>query len=116
MGCVHKSSPEKLWLPSENGIIRKHSYCCNCGVVKTTSKGKRIGYFINALSALERYLISKGFKFSKVQKRLIVKKLEEFEIDDVYSYSFKMQKEIFTKVVREFTNIRVEIIESFLRG
>jgi hypothetical protein len=114
MGCVHKNSPQKLWLPSENGIIRKHSYCCNCGIVKTSSNGKRLGYFINALSALERYLTSKGLRFSKVQKRLIVKKLEEFEIDDAYGYSFKMQKEIFTHVVRQFINLRAEIIESFL--
>jgi len=77
--CKHELSSSKEWLPSDNGILKLHPYCRICGVVKNVSadKGKKLGYFVNILSALKRDLEKRGYKISQTQIRLILNELKK---------------------------------------
>ena len=114
--CDHVSSIDRDWLPVTSGILKPHPHCELCGSVKNVSsdKGKRIGYFVNALTEMKYFLERKGYRITQSQIRLIVKELEERGIDDVYSISFLTQKEIFVEVVRKYVRVSREFILSFL--
>jgi len=113
MRCVHQPK-EKDWLVSQNGVIKLHPYCCSCGTVKNVSsdKGKKIGYFVNALARLRKTLEQKGYKVSNVQIRMIMKELSEIDgFEDTYWITFSRQKEIFISLVRKYIKISQNIIE-----
>ncbi len=114
--CNHISSVSKDWLPVTSGILKPHPHCKVCGSVKNVSsdKGKRIGYFINALAEMRSFLEKKGYKLTQSQIRLITKELEEKGLDDVYTLSFSAQKEIFVETVRKYVKISRELVISFL--
>ena len=114
--CLHTSSNDRVWLPTERGVLKKHPYCISCGVVKNISsdRGKRLGYFANVLANLKKYLEGRGYKVSQAQIRLILKDLEKMDVDDVYSFSFSKQKNIFVKVVTKHIRVRRELVESLL--
>jgi len=114
--CLHQSSAEKDWLPSSNGLLGKHPFCQNCGVVKVVSsdRGKDVGYFINSLSELRKFLERKGYKISKAQIRLIIKEFEEGDLNDTYSTPFSQQKEVFIDLVKRYINVSRDLVRSFV--
>jgi len=114
--CLHRSSNDKVWLPTEIGVFKKHPYCVSCGVVKNISsdRGKSLGYFANVLANLKRYLESRGYKVSQAQIRLILKELKKLEADDIYSISFSKQKELFVDIAMKYIKVRRELIDGFL--
>lgn len=117
ISCVHQSSSDKEWLPSLDGILRPHPCCANCGVVKNISydKAKEMGYYVNVLSEIKRYLGKRGFKLSKAQLRLILKELENTErFNDSYWVRGSVQKSIFISAVRKYSSLSPSFIESFL--
>jgi len=85
-------------------------------MVKNVSadKGKKLGYFVNILSALKNNLERRGYKISQAQIRLILNELEKIGFDDIYSISFSKQREIFLKVVSKYIRVsRERILEYF---
>jgi hypothetical protein len=105
------------WLPMQNGIIKQHPYCGNCGTVKNVSsdKGKNIGYFVNCLSKMKKDLGKKRYKISDAQIRLILKELTEMDgFSDTYWMTFSRQREIFVSVVKKYIKISRQTIESFV--
>ena len=115
----HKHTTEKKdWLNSQNGVIKLHPYCPNCGTVKNVSsdKGRKIGYFINSLTQLRKILEQKGYKISDAQIRMIVKELGEIDgFEDIYWITFSKQKEFFIPTVRKYIKISSDVIEYTLK-
>ena len=115
----HKHTTEKKdWLNSQNGVIKLHPYCCNCGTVKNVSsdKGRKIGYFINSLTQLRKMLEQKGYRISDAQIRMIVKELGEIDgFEDVYWITYSRQKELFISTVRKYIKISYDVIEYTLK-
>ena len=114
--CSHVSSQQRLWLPLATGLLKMHPHCVKCGVVKNVSsdRGKNVGYFVNSLNELRKFLEKKGYKISQSQIRLIIKEFENEGLDDVYSVSFSTQKREFVKIVRKYVRVSDETIESFV--
>ncbi|MFQ6119603.1 MAG: hypothetical protein ACE5KE_06930 [Methanosarcinales archaeon] len=106
---------DKDWLPYYDvnraiNNLKPHPYCIHCGFVKNISpdRAKKIGYYINALSKMKKYL-------SKVQIRLIVKELESIEdFEDTYWRTGFSQKKIFINIVKKYSNLSEELIQSYL--
>lgn len=114
MDCVHESGKSD-WVKMQNGIIKLHPYCNNCGTLKNVSsdKGKKISYFVIVLSKLKRILERRGYKVSEAQIRLIVKELSEIDgFSDTWWITFSKQKEIFITIVRKYIRVSKELIES----
>ena len=116
MKCSHVSSQQRFWLPTHNGVLKLHPYCVKCGEVKNVSsdRGKGIGYFINVIYELKKFLEKKGYKISQSQIRLIIKEFEDKGYDDTYSIPFSIQKNEFVKIVRKYIKVSEDVICSFL--
>ncbi|AGK60054.1 hypothetical protein Asulf_00018 [Archaeoglobus sulfaticallidus PM70-1] len=118
MPCVHESN-KKDWMKTQNGIIKLHPYCNKCGSVGNISsdRGKKIGYFLIALSRLRKILKDRGYKVSEAQIRLIAKELSSIEdFDDTWWITFSRQKEIFISVVRKYIRVSTDLLESVLNS
>ena len=115
--CVHEAK-ERDWARMQNGVMKLHPYCGNCGTLKNVSsdRGKRMGYFIAALSRLRKTLEKKGYKVSDAQIRLIVKELSEREFDDIWWITFSKQKEIYISTVRKYVRVSTDTVEASLLG
>ncbi len=116
MQCVHESN-RKDWAKMQNGVMRHHPYCNKCGTLKNVSsdRGKKISYFIMALSRLRKVLNERGYKVSEAQIRLIVKELSEVEgFDDTWWITFSKQKEIFIQIVRKYIKVSRELLEAIV--
>jgi|Deesub1362B_J571_1020462.scaffolds.fasta_scaffold00502_5 hypothetical protein len=114
---IHKSSYERVWLPSLNGLLQPHSLCESCGSVKNISsdRAKSLGYYTNTLAEIKSHLERKGGKLTQVQIRLIIKELEGIEdFADTYIMRGSVQKSIFINTVRKYTGFSRSLIESFL--
>ena len=115
--CTHESCgfENMIWLPlkSDRGSdIAPHPWCTKCGAVKNISpdRAKRLGYWTDILSRMSRQ-----FKVSQAQKRLVVKELEAYDgFGDIYSMTFSAQQKIFVNVVKKYLNLREQTIYSFL--
>ncbi len=115
--CDHVSK-SKDWLPLKNGIIKRHPYCELCGTVKNVSsdRGKRLSFFIVAVSKLRKLMEKKGYKISDAQIRLIIKELSELEdFNDTWWITFSRQKEIFVSVIKKYVNVSEDTINSILQ-
>jgi hypothetical protein len=120
MKCDHIDcgNTEKVWLPyivREHPIILKsHPFCIRCGMVKNIGSDRAIGrgYFINAISQIEKHLKIPG---SSVRTRLVVKDLEKIEdFDDGYSMSKYTQEKVFIRIVKKYYQIPDRTIQQFL--
>ena len=114
---IHRSSHDRVWLPTSNGLLEPHPFCRNCGAVKNISsdKARGLGYYINALAEIKRYLEYKGRKFSQAQIRLIIKELESKEdFADTYMMLGSVQRNIFINVVKKYTGLSRSFVKSFL--
>ncbi len=118
--CDHVDcgNTEKVWLPyvlRERPIVLKsHPYCIQCGMVKNigSDRAKGTGYFINALSLMEKHLKIPG---SSVRMRLVVKELEKIDdFEDAYSMSKYAQEKIFIEIIKKFYNLQDRTILQFL--
>jgi len=80
----------------------------NIGSDRAVSKG----YFINALSHMEKNLKLPG---SSVRMRLVVKELENVEdFEDYYSMSKYAQEKIFIKLIKKYYNLPDRTIQQFI--
>ena len=116
MQCVHESN-RKDWAKMQNGVMKLHPYCNKCGTLKNVSsdRGKKISYFIMALSRLRKILNERGYKVSEAQIRLIVKELSEVEgFDDIWWITFSKQKEIFISIVRKYIRVSRDLLEAII--
>ena len=116
MQCVHESN-RKDWAKMQNGVMKLHPYCNKCGTLKNVSsdRGKKISYFVMALSRLRKILNERGYKVSEAQIRLIVKELSEIEgFDDIWWITFSKQKEIFIQTVQKYIRVSRELLEIVL--
>jgi len=112
MSCTHEPSRERVWEKTEFNAVKLHPFCIKCGTLKnvSSSKGKKLGYFISVLSRLRDY-----YKISEAQIRLIAKELESNEdFQDLWWISYERQKKIFIKVVKKYVNVNAQLIESLL--
>jgi hypothetical protein len=72
----------KVWLPRlDNSITVPHPLCGRCGSVKnvTGDKGRGLGYYINTLYEIKRYLKKRRGKLTEAQIRLITKSIRMVE-------------------------------------
>jgi hypothetical protein len=117
MRCVHRGSG-KVWLPRlDNSITVPHPVCGRCGSVKnvTSDRGRGLGYYVNVLYEIKRYLEKRRGKLTEAQIRLITKRLEEVDgFEDVYWIRGSTQKSMFTRAVTEYTGLSCSFVESFL--
>lgn len=114
---IHRSTYQRTWLPSLNGLLQPHPFCEECGYVKNISadRARRMGYFVNALAEIKRHLEKKGSRLTQVQIRLIIKELEGIEgFADTYVTLGSVQKNIFINAVRKYTGLSRSFVESFL--
>ncbi|KAB2946175.1 MAG: hypothetical protein MPEBLZ_00362 [Candidatus Methanoperedens nitroreducens] len=120
MKCEHVDcgNIEKVWLPyiiRERPIVLKsHPYCIHCGMVKNIGSDRAVGsgYFINALSQLEKHLKLPG---SSVRMRLVAKDLENIEdFEDNYSMTKFAQEKIFINIIKKYYKLPDGIIQKFL--
>ncbi|MFP4000841.1 MAG: hypothetical protein ACLFSM_04460 [Thermoplasmata archaeon] len=111
--CAHKSTDDD-WLP----LLQKdleltlslHPYCEDCGLVRNIGpdRPRKLGYYVDKLSELERYLekeASKGdkSKLTEVHKRLIVKEMEDEEVfTDLYGVLATTQEKKFVNIVKKY--------------
>lgn len=121
MICSHEScgSADKIWLPYEGYVgtkgLKSYVYCINCGAVKniSTDSPKKPSYYINSLSKVDKRIV----KLTKVQVRLIVKKLESIkDFDDAYSMTRQIQEKTFIKIVKNYCNVSEEYVASILQN
>lgn len=102
--CKHEDcgAAEKVWLPYEfegrRRGLKPYPYCIHCGVIKNISpdRAKPMGYYINALARLP---------ITKVQRRLIIKELENMDFDDAYSMTKSAQEKVFISVVQKYCKV-----------
>ncbi len=116
MQCEHESN-KKDWAKMQNGVMKLHPFCNGCGTLKNVSsdRGKKLSYFVIALSRLRKILGEKGYKVSEAQIRLIVKELSEIEgFDDVWWITFSRQREIFIQTVRKYIKVSRELLEQVI--
>lgn len=116
MACKHESGG-KEWARMQNGIMKLHPLCKNCGTLKNISsdRGRKISYFVMALSRLRRLLGEHGYKVSDAQTRLIMKELSDIDgFTDTWWMTFSKQKEIFIKIVRKYIKVTMETVEAVL--
>ena len=109
---------EKVWLPyiiRERPIVLKsHPYCIHCGMVKNIGSDRAVGsgYFINALSQMEKYLKLPG---SSVRMRLVAKDLENIEdFEDNYSMTKYAQEKTFINIIKKYYKLPDRTIQKFL--
>jgi hypothetical protein len=69
-----------------------------------------MGYYINIIAAM-----SKEIKITKVQMRLVSIELEKRGIDDIYGIDIYNQEKIFIEVLKQYINVREQVIRSFLQ-
>ncbi len=120
MKCDHVEcgNIEKIWLPyivkEHPKGLKRHSFCIRCGMVKNIGPNKAVGlgYFINVISQIEKYLKIPG---SSVRMRLVVKELEKIEdFDDSFSMSKYNQEKVFINIIKNYYQIPDKIIQQFL--
>ena len=128
VGCHHENcgKEKRIWLPkiikqsndardigsSGRSDIALHHWCVLCGCIKNISddKSKKLGYWINILSRIQ-----KDNFLTNVQKRLIVKELESIDnFEDSYGTTCSAQKELFTKIVIKYIKVHHSIIDSYI--
>jgi len=111
--CPHISN-DSDWLP----LLRKdteltlspHPYCDFCGLVRNVGpdRPRKLGYYVDKLSELERYLKNEDGKKGKnklteVHKRLIVKEMEDEEVfNDLYGVLASTQEKKFVDIVKKY--------------
>lgn len=121
--CPHISN-DSDWLP----LLRKntkltlspHPYCGFCGLVRNIGpdRPRKLGYYVDKLSELERYLKNEDEKKGKnklteVHKRLIIKEVQEEEVfNDLYGVLASTQEEKFVEIVKKY---RPDIEESVIK-
>ncbi len=111
--CEHTSG-EKDWLELIKGknrlTLAPHPLCEDCGLVRNIGpdRPRKMGYFMEVLSKLERYLEEESNKGGKsklieAQKRLIVKDMQEEDIfQDLYGTMASAQKERFIELIQKY--------------
>ncbi len=111
--CEHASN-ESDWLALLYGrnkmTLAPHPFCEICGLVRNIGpdRPRKMGFFIDVLSKIERYLEEESKKGGKpklieAQKRLIVKEMQSEELfQDLYGTLASAQKEKFTEIVQKY--------------
>lgn len=109
---------EKVWLPyflrDHPIVLKSHPYCIHCGMVKNIGSDRAVGvgYFINALSRIEKYIKLPG---SSVRMRLVAKDLENIEdFEDDYSMSKYAQEKTFIKIIKKHYQLPENTIKKFI--
>jgi hypothetical protein len=116
MNCVHQAT-KREWNNLQNGVMKLHPYCNKCGTVKNVSsdRGKKMGYFVTALSRIRKMLAAKGYKVSDAQIRLILKELGEVDgFEDAWWITFSRQREIFIRIVHKYIRVSRDFLEAEL--
>ncbi len=71
-----------------------------------------IGYFINVISQIEKYLKVPG---SNVRMRLVVQDLKKIDgFDDAYSMSKYYQEKIFISILKKYYQVPERTLQQFL--
>lgn len=118
--CKHLDcgKTEKIWLPyavKEHFLgLQSHPYCIHCGMVRniTSDRSKGIGYFINVISNIDKYLKTPG---ASVRMRLAVKELQQIEdFEDSYSMSKYAQEIAFINIIKKYYKLPERTIKQFL--
>jgi hypothetical protein len=77
----------------------------------TGDKGRRLGYYVNVLYEIKRYLEKRRGKLTEAQIRLITKRLEKIDVfEDVYRLRGSTQKSMFTRAVAEYTGLSCSFV------
>lgn len=114
--CSHTTSQQRDWLPSTNDLLKPHPYCQKCGTVKNVSsdRGKKLGYFVNAIHSMKDHLDKKNYKISQAQIRLVLKEFVSEDLDDEYSTPFSTQREGFIRITRNYLHVTEDTVKSFI--
>ncbi len=111
--CPHIST-DSDWLPllreDTELTLSLHPYCDHCGMVRNVGpdRPRKLGYYVDRLSELERYLKNEDEKKGKnklteVHKRLIVKELGDEEVfNDLYGVLASTQEQKFVEIVKKY--------------
>ena len=123
---INCSREQRVWLQKDSDLskdfrkksstglsdVALHHWCVLCGCVKNISddRPKKMGYWVNIISKIERECF-----VAQSQKRLIIKELEKNELfEDMYGTTGSAQKELFVKTAKKYLKLREETIYSFI--
>lgn len=114
MECFHESYDHD-WLPlykkrRSESVLAPHPYCYKCGVVRNVGpdRAKKVGYYVEVLSEVKRYLKNehdKGgkHKLTEAQKRLMVKEMQKDEVfHDLYGNLASAQEDRFVEILQKY--------------
>jgi hypothetical protein len=126
--CSHVNCwrEQRIWIPesitfsdsiksiSSTGLsdVSLHYWCIHCGCIqnKTDDRPKKLGYWINIFSKMER-----EYYFTQAQKRLIIKELESNEdFIDLYRTTGTAQRKIFAHIVKKYCHFDQSKINSYI--
>lgn len=121
----HRScrADERLWLealPDEAATIRLHSFCVDCGGVRSAlpMRGRPMGFFERALSNLKANLEDNPRypKLAQVHSHRIAKALASIpDFDDPYTMPYETQWRIFVDAVQRVRpDLDIDFIEQAL--
>ena len=114
--CNHDNCgrEERIWLNSNEPYsdVELHPWCVHCGLIKNVSddRPKKIGYWMNVLS-----LVEKDYNIKKVQKRLVSKELEtNTGFNDFYGTTGSSQKNLFVDILKKYCKVCVRDLDSYI--
>ena len=138
MKCEHKNCDHQkgVWVTvnlnkkaiiSDEGKMKKHSYCEQCGTIeyKGEDRARRLGYFSNLLGSIKDFLEQErvayhvaDMKLTDAHIRLIMNELSAIEdFEDNYWRSFESQKEEFIRIVRKYLpKLSVSFLHEFFES
>jgi hypothetical protein len=116
-GLVHPDS--RPWLPKqENQDLAPHPYCTECGEVMGIGKagGLDKGDLVNLVSQLETRLDRAGHVVTEAQKRLILQKISEKDLDDPFGFTRDTQLSHVCQIASTYLGIPEATIMSYVRS
>lgn len=114
-GLIHPEA--RPWLPKqERGDLAPHPYCPECGEVKALGgrTGLDKGGLVNLVSQLEKDLEREGHVVTDVQKRLLMKRITERDLDDAYGFTRNRQLELVAEMAGEILGLPTNVVRSYL--
>lgn len=115
-GEIHRE--ERPWLPKQiKGDLAPHPYCPECGEVKAIGgrKGLDQGGLVNLVARLEKDLERDGHVVTDVQKRLLMKRIRDEELDDAYGFTRSRQLELVAEMASKILGLPTTVVASYLR-
>lgn len=118
-GHEHRIADKQDWphLPvRRGGAVAAHPYCAECGMVKSIGADRALdhGGLMNRLARLRERLQDSGYVFTDVQKRLVVRRLEDQDAGDAFVRDRASQDVLVAEAVGRALGVPPRVIATYL--